>query len=188
MYLLKITIDGIVPPIYRSIHVPETFSLNKLHHIIQIAFGWNNSRIYCFRQADVPTTNPLLWGGGVTRWDKKVKLNEVLQQVGDILPYEYDLREHWKHTIVLENIRPGLSKWARCTDGARAAPPENCGGIPGYDDLMYHLCHPEMEGYLDLFDWLGDEYDSEFFDMGMVNQKLRDLSIYIRAYEVEHGL
>ena len=56
MYLLKITIDGIVPPIYRSIHVPETFSLNKLHPIIQIAFGWNNSRIYCFRQADVPTT------------------------------------------------------------------------------------------------------------------------------------
>ena len=88
--------------------------------------------------------NPLRWGGGVTRWDKKVTLAGVLQQVGDSLPYEYDLREHWKHTIVLENIRPGLSKRARCTDGARAAPPENCGGIPGYDDLMYHLCHPEQ--------------------------------------------
>ncbi len=53
---------------------------------------------------------------------------------------------------------------------------------------MHQLCHPEIDGYLELFDWLGDEYDSEIFDKELVNKRLRDLGSYIRAYELEHGL
>ncbi|MBK6964955.1 MAG: hypothetical protein IPH20_13715 [Bacteroidales bacterium] len=90
--------------------------------------------------------------------------------------------------MVLENIKPGLPRRAQCIDGARAAPPENCGRVHGYQELMHQLCHPEIDGYLELFDWLGDEYDSEIFDKKLVNKRLRDLGSYIRAYELEHGL
>jgi len=188
MYYLRITIDGITPPIWRLIKIPETFSLNKLHHIIQIAFGWENKYIYCFRHDEVPTTNPILWGGGVTIYDKRVKIKDVLQQVGDTLPYEYDIADGWKHTIVLENIKSGLSKWAQCPDGARAAPPEDFGGVRRYQEIIYHLCHPEIDGYLELLDLLGDNYDSEQFDQELANKRLRELGQYIKAYEEKHGL
>lgn len=183
MYQLKITIDGITPPIWRLIKVPETFTLNKLHHIIQIAFGWDNIFLYCFMHSDVPTTNPILWGGGTTIWDKKVRIKDVLLQPGDSLPYVYDLPATWCHTIVLEQVTPGLSRWARCLDGARAAPPLECSGIQEYQELIYHLCHPEIDGYLALFDWLGDDYDSELFERELTNQSLRELSSYIRENE-----
>jgi len=188
MYQLKISIDGITPPIYRTIQVPESFTLNKLHHIIQIAFGWKNSHIYCFRHSDIPTTDPVLWGGGTTYWDKKVKIKDVLLQVGDTLPYEYDLGDSWKHSIVLERIETILSKTVRCIDGSRSCPPEDCGGVHGYQNMIHHLCHPEIDGYFELLEWLGDDYDSEHFNLELVNKNLRKLASYIRMFEEENGL
>jgi len=188
MYQLKITIDDITPPIYRTIQVPETYTLNKLHHIIQLAFGWENSHIYCFRHGDIPTTDPVLWGGGTTYRDKKVKIKDVLLQIGDTLPYEYDMGDSWKHTIVLERIETIVSKMVKCIDGERSAPPEDCGGVHGYQNMIHHLCHPEIDGYFELLEWLGDDYDSEHFDLELVNKNLRKLASYIREFEEENGL
>lgn len=188
MYQLKITIDGITPPIYRTILVPETLTLNKLHHIIQIIFGWENSHIYCFWHSDIPTTDPVLWGGGTTMWDKKVIISDVLFQVGDKLPYEYDLGDSWKLTIVLERIETIASKTLKCIDGARSAPPDDCGGVHGYQNMIHLLCHPEIDGYFELLEWLGDHYDSEQFDLKLANKNLRKLASYIRAFEEENGL
>ena len=112
----------------------------------------------------MPITDPLLWGGGTTMWDKKVKIKDVLQKEGDSLSYEYDLGDSWKHTIVLEKIEDGGSKSVRCFDGARAAPHEDCGGIHGYQELIHHLRHPEKDGYIELLEWLDDDYDPENFD------------------------
>ena len=188
MYHIRITIDKIAPPIWRLIAIPETFSLNKLHHIIQIAFGWTNSHLYCFNQDDVPTTDPLLWGDGTTLWDKKVKIKDVLKKEGDKLPYEYDMGDSWKHSVVLEKIEIGGLKAPRCLDGARCAPPEDCGGIRGYEELIQHLRHPEKDGYLELLEWLDDDYDPELLDLKSVNRELRGLAKYIREFEEENGL
>jgi len=187
MYQLKISIDGITPSIWRLIQLPESYSLNKLHHIIQISFGWKNSNVWCFRNDDVPITNPWLWGGGVTRWDKRVKINSVLKQVGDILPYEYG-REvgFWKLTIEVQTIDSDRANAPRCLDGARAIM-EDCGGIEGYQKLMHLLSHPELDGYLDLVFGLND-FDFERFNKEMVNEKLKKLSNYIKAFEDEHDL
>jgi len=188
MYQLKITIDGITPTIYRTIQVPESFTLNKLHHIIQIIFCWENSHLYSFWNTDIPTTDPVLWGGGTTMWDKKVKIKDVLPQIGDKLPYEYDLGDSWKHTIVLEKIESSLSKTVKCINGERSAPPEDCGGVHGYQNMIHHLCHPEIDGYFELLEWLGDDFDLEHFDVVLANRNLRNLAIYIREFEDENGL
>jgi hypothetical protein len=188
MYQLKITIDGIIPPIWRTIHVPESFTLNKLHHIIQITFGWENSHLYCFRHSEIPITDPVLWGGGTTFWDKKVRLKDVLLQVGDTLLYEYYMGDSWKHSIALDKIESSESKIVKCLAGSRSAPPEDCGGVHAYQNMIHHLCHPEIDGYLELLEWLGDDFNSEQFDMKLVNKNLRKLASYIREFEEENGL
>jgi hypothetical protein len=125
MYQLKITIDDITPPIWRIISVPETFSLNKLHHIIQISFGWTNSHLYMFGEYEHKIGDPILWDDGETEtlWDKKIKIRDVLQKIGDKLKYEYDMGDGWEHTVVLEKIEDRGSKTGKCLDGARNAPP-----------------------------------------------------------------
>ncbi|MCX6250175.1 MAG: hypothetical protein NTX61_05425 [Bacteroidetes bacterium] len=72
MYRFRITIDEITPPIWRLVAIPETFSLNKLHHIIQIDFGWTNVPIYCFLDGDPPITDPRLLSNGTTQTDKQL--------------------------------------------------------------------------------------------------------------------
>jgi hypothetical protein len=48
--------------------------------------------------------------------------------------YEYDLGDSWEHEIVLEKtLEPEpKTKYPWCVDGARACPPEDCGGVWGY--------------------------------------------------------
>ncbi|MGA2823763.1 MAG: plasmid pRiA4b ORF-3 family protein [Bacteroidales bacterium] len=188
MYQLKISIDKITPPIWRTIQVPESFTFNQLHHIIQIAFGWTNSHLYKFGVWEHKIGDPILWGDGEIIWDKKIKVKDVLSKVGEKFPYEYDMGDSWKHTIVLKKIAVGGSKTPRCLNGARSAPPEDCGGVPGYQELIHHLKHPEKDGYIELLEWLGDDYDPERFDLAVVNRELKGLAEYIREFDEENGL
>jgi hypothetical protein len=188
MYQLRISIDNITPPIYRTIHVPETFTLNQLHHIIQIAFGWWNYHQYMFGLWENKIGDPILWDDGETKWDKKIRIKDVLSKFGDTFPYEYDLGDSWKHTIVLEKIDDSKSKNPRCIAGARSAPPEDCGGVHGYQELIHHRFHPEKDGYIELLEWLDDDYDPEKFDLKLVNRELRGLAKYIKEFDNENGL
>jgi len=129
----------------------------------------------------------MLWGGGVTRWDKQVKIKSVLKEIGDILPYQYGNGEGlWKLTIELQNLNTERLRYPRCLDGARFIL-EDVGGVEGYKNLIYLLSHPELDGYLDLVYGLGD-FDSERFDEDRVNEKLKRITAYISAFEEEHGL
>lgn len=121
-------------------------------------------------------------------WDKKVLIKDVLVKVGDKLPYEYDLGDSWKHIIVLEKIESSLSKAVKCLAGSRSAPPKDCGGVHGYQNMIHHLCHPEIDGYFELLEWLDDDFDLEYFDLELVNKDLRKLASYIREFEEENGL
>ena len=116
-----------------------------------------------------------------------MKLKSVLKQAGDLLPYQYGKGEgFWKLTIELERMDAEGVKAPRCLDGARFIM-EDCGGVEGYQKLMYLLSHPELDGYLNLVFGLGN-FDPERFYKERVNEKLKKLATYIRAFEEEHDI
>ena len=47
----------------------------------------------------------------------------------------------------------------------RACPPEDCGGIWGYEELLEIIRNPKHEEYEVMLGWLGGEFDSEHFDV-----------------------
>ena len=104
MYQLKISIEGITPLIWRTIVVPETFTINQLHHIIQISFSWTNSHLYMFGEYENKIGDPILWDDGETVSDREVKIENVLQEVGDKLKYEYLLAEPMNVSIELYDV------------------------------------------------------------------------------------
>ena len=188
MYQLKISIEGITPLIWRTILVPETFTLNQLHHIIQISFSWTNSHLYMFGEYENKIGDPILWDDGETVSDREVKIENVLQAVGDKLKYEYDMGDGWKHTVILEKIEGIQRKFSKCLDGERSAPPEDCGGKSGYHELIHHRLHPEKDGYLELLEWLDEDYDPELFDLKKVNKELKGLTKYINEFDEGNDL
>jgi hypothetical protein len=74
--------------------------------------------------------------------------------------------------------------YPRCTAGRRACPPEDCGGIWGYQDLLETLADPGDAEHAELLQWLGldaaAEFDPAHFDLGEVNEALAGLTRVLR--------
>ena len=92
--------------------------------------------------------------------------------------YDYDLAAGWQHEVLFEQIiqREPEVKYPRCVDGAGACPPEGVGGPSGYADLLDALADPKHEGHRVMREWIGDQFDPEWFDREKVNRELRALS------------
>ncbi len=109
-----------------------------------------------------------------TESERTARLSAVLGRTGAKMIYTYDFGDNWEHGIVLENqlAADPTAKYPICTDGQLACPPEDCGGIPGYYDLLEALADPNHERHEELCDWIGDDFDPMDFSVDSVNRQL----------------
>ncbi|MGY4100575.1 plasmid pRiA4b ORF-3 family protein [Nocardia sp. R16R-3T] len=176
---LRIDLRGAKPPIWRRLEVPGDIPLNVLHQVLQSAFGWTDSHLYVFETDFGAFGHPTLESG--RRSDKSATLEQVVHGTGAKLSYIYDFGDDWVHSIVVEHSGPGESSvdYPRCTGGRRAAPPEDCGGIWGYAQLLEILADPDDDEHADRLEWLGiaraDHYNPAHFAIGVVNDALAGL-------------
>jgi hypothetical protein len=181
---LKVTLLDIKPTIWRRLLVPATIKLPKLHNVLQLAFGWTNSHLHAFRlEEDSYEANPpkdtlaSLFGSDDQRHDeKKFRLCDLLHAPEDWLIYEYDFGDGWQHDVFVEKLLPGTAtKTVTCLAGARAGPPDDCGGPPGYYDLLKAIADPKNPEHHHLVDWLGEPYDPKAFSVDSLNAMLQGL-------------
>lgn len=176
---LRITIPDIKPEIWREIVVENNITFKKLHEIIQLSFGWTNSHLYNF---DV---NGILFSMPDKEFenndlDVKNKINEFLIEKGQKAFYTYDFGDNWEHEIKIVDIlkkEKGI-RYPKCLDGMRNGPPEDCGGIPGYEDVIDALTGKDKSEYEDRLEWLGD-YDPEKFDIDEINKAILNPGKYL---------
>ncbi|MEV0730487.1 plasmid pRiA4b ORF-3 family protein [Polymorphospora sp. NPDC050346] len=180
VHRLKVSLHGARPPIWRRIEVPSDTSLHELHLVIQAAFGWENYHMWMFENATgrygIPDRE-LDIRSAATR-----KIRDVAARKGSRLDYTYDFGDNWEHSIVVEEVRAteaGIS-YPRCLAGRRTAPPEDCGGIWGYEDLIEILADPTHEEHAERLEWLGlssaAEFDPAHFDLEGINQELAQVT------------
>ena len=146
VYQIKVGLRGAKPPIWRRLEVPADISLARLHTVIQIAFGWDDSHLHVFETpyGDFGTADADLGHRAETR----VTLEQVAPAVNSKLRYTYDFGDDWDHDILVEKVldHDGTTPYPRCTGGRRAAPPDDCGGIWGYAELVEVLQRPRRPG------------------------------------------
>lgn len=176
IYQLKIILNGTKPLIWRRLLVDSNTKLDALHLAIQITMGWTNSHMHQFMdgyQIFYGHPNPDI-GGFKVADESQFRLSELLQAEKDSLLYEYDFGDGWQHKVILEKILPfdAQKKLPYCVTGKRACPPEDCGGIWGYADLLEILQDPEHEEYENMIDWLGGEFDPTYLNRREINQLL----------------
>jgi hypothetical protein len=138
VYQLKVSLRRISPMIWRRLLVPEELTLYALHRTIQIAFGWEDYHLHAFK----------LHGRhyGTTRTGERhrdangreVTLADLQLRMRQRIRYEYDYGDLWDHEIRVEAKleREGGKVYPVCIAGARAGPPEDIGGPPGYMALV----------------------------------------------------
>ena len=178
---LKITLVGSDPPIWRRVEMSDC-SLAHLHNIIQVAMGWEDYHLHRFEigQRHYGIPHPTDRDMGIKVIDeRKVQLSDVIAGAGKRVKfvYEYDFGDGWQHAIKLEGTGTAESgaKYPRCTAGERACPPEDVGGVWGYEEFLEAISDPEHERHEELIEWIGD-FDPEEFSLDAVNQELRDFS------------
>lgn len=179
VYQLKITLDGLVPPIWRRIILPSDSTFDDLHRAIQCAMGWDFSHLHAFRihsnksdHVEIGEPNEDFGIDILPEWEEKIsdwfidpkKHSKKKRQIR----YDYDFGDSWEHTIKLEKILPRekSGKYPFCVDGERACPPEDCGGVWGYADILEALENPKDPSSKEILEFFGDEvkFDPEKFD------------------------
>lgn len=170
------------PEIWRRIQVPADFNFWALHTVIQDSMGWKDCHLHAFAKESpraefpgkveyigIPGDDDASMGVKChASW--KVPITRHFKKPGDTLLYRYDFGDDWEHDLMLEEISEGLpgEKYPQCTDGARACPPEDSGGVGGYERVLEIMRDPSHEEYEDTMTWLGGKYDPECFEAGKV--------------------
>jgi Plasmid pRiA4b ORF-3-like protein len=197
-YRIRADLQGTRPPLWRRFELSCDLSLDRVHDTMQAAFGWTDSHLHRFAAGPAPygpESESYLCPFDVDEGEDgvpedKVRLDEVLCDVGDVLFYEYDYGDGWSHLLRLEAALPrgDFAPQAACTGGRRPGPPENCGGVDGYELIVaatdpQHPDHAEaLARYLAMYG--ADARPSDFpvtpFDLGAINDALNCLGRALR--------
>ena len=178
LFQVKVTLAGVRPAVWRRLLVSSDDSLRRFHDILQVALGWTDSHLHMFdfgteRYGYPDPDGDIDW----IKDDARVQLGSMLVAVKDSLIYDYDFGDSWSHKIVLEQIvaEPGELVAPTCLGGARACPPEDCGGVGGYVEFLRAINDPLHPEHAELVEWIGGEFDPEQFDAEAVNLELLKL-------------
>lgn len=177
------------PPIWRRLELASDLRLDELHRVLQAAFEWEGGHLHQFSVEDRTWDDGSAadFGPGpfsaspAPEPEGKTRLSQILVAVGDRLDYVYDFGDNWEHVLTLEEIvepAPGAPR-ARVVDGDRAAPLEDCGGIPGYEDLVTALAAPENLDHTHLLEWYVEVYGGTLadFDPAQVDVEALDQAV-----------
>ncbi len=172
IYQFKITLENIQPEIWRRIQVPETYSFWDLHVAIQDSMGWLDYHLHQFIIRDSLTGSQHEIGipdGEYAQsvfpgWKRLIK--NYFTPENPQATYLYDFGDGWELMIALEEIKPQdiNQQYPICLAGARACPPEDCGGIGGYEELLKILQNPRHKEYKETLQWVGGKFDPDYFD------------------------
>lgn len=186
-FRVRLDLHGAKPPVWRRLELPGDLTLPRLHDVIQAAMGWYDSHLHRFRtgndhRSPYFVTNFDLDEGegenGVLEDD--VRLDQLVAAEGDELWYEYDFGDGWDHKLRVEAVLDEPPTTVRCTGGRMACPPEDCGGIGGYEELAAWVRNGYDDALLPMgFEdaehgrgWLPLDWHPDHFDVEEVNAAL----------------
>ena len=161
VYQFRIALLEIRPEIWRQIVVPERYTFWDLHVAIQDAMGWLDYHLHQFdvegpARAEVTIGLPDEEFGEDILPGWEVGIASYFTRPGQSASYTYDFGDGWRHEVVLEGLFLGTpgSRYPACIAGARACPPEDCGGSHGLKELNKVLANSRHKQHREMAEWV----------------------------------
>lgn len=176
---LRITLDDAVPPIWRTVEVPLTITLRGLHDVIQAAVPFLDYHLFQFEVGGQRYAIPdPKFDGRETRNTKSTKLGSVLVKGATTLRYTCDFGDDWRHTITVEEVFAAdpLMAYPRFVEGARRAPPEDVGGVWGFEEFLNAIVKPRHPERKRMLEWCGGAFDPAEMDVATVQARMIKLA------------
>ena len=165
---LRIELKNTDPPIWRLVEVPTSITLKVLHDIVQVTMGWLDYHIWEIVVDGQAYGLPMKedCGSAPRKVADRVRLRDVLAPGTTTIDYTYDFGDSWEHKLIISDVRPGdiTAAYPRFIAGERDGPPEDCGGIPGFYEMLEARADPKHPDHDEITEWL-DGYDPEELDI-----------------------
>jgi hypothetical protein len=177
IYLLRVTLAEMRVPVWRQLVVPGGYTLDRLHRALQIAIGWKDCHLHSFeidgRQFGVPDPDDLL--ETVDELDTRL---DAVAVTGTRFTYVYDFGDWWEHLVTVEDVIEAdpAERYPICLRGAGVCPPEDVGGVYGYERLLDALADPYHKDHDQMVDWYGDEIEVRDFDADRATALMRRMT------------
>ncbi len=168
VYTIKISLAHVSPFVWRRVEIPADITLYRLAAVIICAMGWHGGHLHQFLMGEkyygIPDDE--FPSDFETHDERETLLKDLVEAGTRRLVFAYDFGDGWEHAVELEKTSSPQkgAKYPRCTAGARACPPEDCGGPPGYEDLLEAVRDPNHAEHEEMREWIGGDFDPEAFD------------------------
>lgn len=180
---LKMNLDWIKPSIWRRIEVPADAPLTLLHEAVQAAMLFEDYHLFAFetgpRRHETRYAIPDPDGDFTPTMDaRRVRLAELVDAGIERFTYTYDFGDDWRHTIVVEAIAqadPSL-RYPSFLKGANRAPPEDVGGLPGFEHFLAAMADPSHPEHGELTSWYGRPFDPKDISEDEINRRMVKLA------------
>jgi len=190
---LKIELSDIDPPIWRRVDMPANFTLRRLHDVIQAVFDWLDYHLHQFEIGDriygAPEHEDEDLGGERLYSDANIRLGDLLDRGVRQFIYRYDFGDDWEHVVTVERVTdPDESlEYPILVDGAHRAPPEDCGGSPGFEAFLEAMLDEDHDEHDALIDWYGGPFDADDMDLDTVEARLGRIRVARRKRLAKRG-
>jgi hypothetical protein len=186
-YTFKIDLINTEPLVSRTIKVSSETSLYLMHHVVQTVMGWENRHLYEFTINNLRFADSRLVDEDFEDITdvKTVLLEDVFPQTGTTAIYLYDFGDGWKHKLELIEISnaPQNELLPSFVSGQNACPPEDCGGVYRYRELLEILTDTSHEEYESIVEWLGPKFNPNKLNRIKIEKELGILAAKIKGYE-----
>lgn len=173
-YTFRLTLFDSHPKVWRDLRIPGRYRLDQVHKMLQILFGWKDYHLHSFEVGDRVYTDMQTYEPDFYDQEERDERLPLAQALGisKSFVYQYDFGDGWEVQATLLKTTPGDSDAPECLGGAMAGPPEDCGGIPGFENLKAILANPSDPEYQDMKRWAPAGYDARAFSSDSMTKKL----------------
>lgn len=178
IFRIEIALVDLKPVVRRVVEVPGEATMAVLHEVVQDAVGWERAHLHEFDRAGKR------YGIWDPEWDPEavdesmVTLSDLVG-TGEQIGYLYDFGDSWEHVLTVESVttaQPGV-RYPRCVAGEGACPPEDVGGVVGYQYFLDAITDPSHPEHAERAEWWGcAQFDPTWFSLEATNWELQRMS------------
>jgi hypothetical protein len=189
---IRITLDDIKPAIWRRVELPVSNSLKTLHLAIQAIMLFENDHLFRFDigEASYGIRFDDDYMDPPTRDAGNLRLAKLIERGVTTFTYTYDFGDDWRHSIVIEAVLPAgpATDYPRFVDGARRAPPEDVGGLPGFEAFLEAMAKPRHPEHKAVLQWYGRPFDPEDISPAEVHARIAKLAKRRASGQAAHAI